>query len=65
MMSAKLPKWVSNASTYPIRFCKYGDVCNICEEKIWVAQKYYDGGYGRRAHILCAPKPTAATKGDS
>ena len=39
---------------YPIRTCKSVHGCEICKGDITYGQKYYDGGYGRRAHDLCA-----------
>lgn len=38
---------------YPIRVCRYSHECDVCEEKIAMGEKYYDGGYGRRAHWDC------------
>jgi len=31
----------------------YPHVCAICLKDIEVGERYYDGGYGRRAHIDC------------
>ena len=39
---------------YKIRTCKSLHHCEICNGDITLDQKYYDGGYGRRAHDLCA-----------
>lgn len=41
---------------YPIRTCQSLHCCDICGESITLGQKYYDGGYGRRAHVDCAGK---------
>lgn len=41
-------------SKYPVRTCKSLHGCEICHQDITYGQKYYDGGYGRRAHDLCA-----------
>lgn len=29
-------------------------ICKLCGEAIKVGQYYYDGGFGKRAHKLCA-----------
>jgi hypothetical protein len=39
---------------YPVRTCKSTHECAFCESGITLYQEYYDGGYGRRAHCLCA-----------
>ncbi len=41
-------------SQYPVRMCLSLHHCEICNKDIIYADKYYDGGYGRRAHKLCA-----------
>lgn len=42
---------------YPLRHCNSLCFCQICEKDIVWNQRYYDGGYGRRAHILCVAAP--------
>lgn len=41
-------------SKYKLRTCKTLHFCVICEGRIDYGQRYYDGGYGKRAHDLCA-----------
>lgn len=41
-------------TTYKTRTCKSLHYCAICKGRIEYGQKYYDGGYGKRAHDLCA-----------
>lgn len=38
---------------YPIRVCHSCHGCEICRLNIYAGQKYYDGGYNRRAHVEC------------
>ncbi len=38
---------------YPIRGCNSLHFCEVCQKDITMAQQYYDGGYGRRAHVEC------------
>ena len=38
---------------YPIRTCRSLLGCDPCGESITLGQAYYDGGYGRRAHVAC------------
>lgn len=38
---------------YPIRKCYALHGCRICGKDITLYQNYYDGGYGRRAHVKC------------
>ena len=38
---------------YPKRRCQTMHVCQICKKPIHTLEKYYDGGYGKRAHIQC------------
>lgn len=35
------------------RTSSYGDGCIVCFQDIEPGEQYYDGGYGRRAHISC------------
>lgn len=39
---------------YPVRRCYTRHECAICNEAITLGQVYYDGGYGKRAHLACA-----------
>lgn len=45
---------MSDYTKYKLRTCQSMHFCEICTQKIEYGQKYYDGGYGRRAHDLCA-----------
>jgi len=47
---------------YKIRTCRYLNSCMLCEQDIRSGEQYYDGGYGRRAHVECVKK-ARATKG--
>ena len=38
---------------YPIRYCLWLNHCRLCGKNIANGQKYYDGGYRRRAHYEC------------
>jgi len=38
---------------YPVRVCLYSHECRICKGPIVASEKYYDGGYSRRAHVDC------------
>ena len=38
---------------YKLRTCRTLHYCNICGEHIRDGQKYYDGGYDKRAHEKC------------
>ena len=40
---------------YPRRFCKYLNYCAVCNQDIKEGEEYFDGGYGRRCHVKCAP----------
>jgi hypothetical protein len=42
-----------NWEKYKIRTCQSIHECALCGEQIDYGFKYYDGGYGRRAHVLC------------
>lgn len=39
---------------YPLRTCLTMHECRLCDGTIWLAEEYYDGGRGRRAHKKCA-----------
>jgi hypothetical protein len=45
-----------NYEKYPIRTCRTMHLCCICKNNIMNSQKYYDGGYHRRAHLNCVNK---------
>lgn len=51
---ARLP-WLS----YPLRTCRSLHHCEVCGRDILNGQKYFDGGYSRRAHESCIGKPVS------
>jgi hypothetical protein len=41
-------------SHFKARTCRlYWHICAVCCKRIEPGERYYDGGYGRRAHIDC------------
>lgn len=38
---------------YRRRRCYSSHACCLCPEEITIGQEYFDGGYGRRAHVVC------------
>lgn len=38
---------------YPARVCNSLHYCRICDGDILLGESYYDGGYGKRAHVIC------------
>ena len=38
---------------YRVRVCRTLHECCLCSRGISLGEVYYDGGYGRRAHVLC------------
>lgn len=42
-----------NYRKYKIRTCLSSHHCNLCTYPIKLGERYYDGGYDRRAHVLC------------
>lgn len=41
---------------YPLRTCRWQpglSKCEVCESDIKTGERYFDGGYGRRAHESC------------
>ena len=38
---------------YPIRTCYSLHHCEVCRKDITLGQRYFDGGYSRRAHVTC------------
>ena len=40
---------------YPKRVCYSMHHCEVCDKTIHASEVYYDGGYGRRCHVECAP----------
>ena len=53
VMATKKP---INWQGYRIRKCMSLHTCAICGKDITYLQRYYDGGYGTRAHTTCADK---------
>ena len=45
---------MSDYTKNKIRTCKTLHFCELCKGRIEWGQRYYDGGYGKRAHDLCA-----------
>lgn len=37
----------------PIRTCYTMHECFLCKKTISCGERYYDGGYGKRAHYAC------------
>jgi hypothetical protein len=46
-----------NWRKYKVRTCLSSHECRICGKDICLGDQYYDGGYGRRAHVDCAGLP--------
>ena len=44
-------------STKPVRCCQSMHECCVCMGTIRLGQFYYDGGFGRRAHVECIVNP--------
>lgn len=42
-------RWIDR----PIRTCRSLHHCAVCDKPISLGQRYFDGGYGRRAHESC------------
>jgi len=42
---------------YRARLCNSLHFCEVCQKSITFGQSYHDGGYGRRAHTTCVPRP--------
>ncbi len=38
---------------YKIRTCLTMHECSVCRKQIRLGDRYFDGGYGYRAHVLC------------
>ena len=38
---------------YPLRTCRWMNMCRLCKETIAAGEQYYDGGYNRRFHKRC------------
>lgn len=38
---------------YRVRRCRSLHHCEVCGRDIYGGERYYDGGYGRRAHEKC------------
>lgn len=52
-MSKRGPRRPIGFRAYRLRTCRYMNECAICGETIACGERYYDGGYGRRAHEKC------------
>lgn len=63
-MSEQREKWKPpDYGKYPVRVCRSLHFCQKCAQSITLGQEYHDGGYGRRAHVKCAPEaPCKTTK---
>jgi hypothetical protein len=46
-------KLIHSLSRKATRVCRTLHECALCDKKIVQGQEYYDGGYGRRARVLC------------
>lgn len=55
---------VVDFSRYPIRQCQSLHFCQKCGKDILLGQLYFDGMYGRRAHVECLPAPEKAPAPD-
>jgi hypothetical protein len=51
-----------NWAKYPVRQCRYLDHCEFCGNDIKAGEMYRDGGYSRRAHVVCTPNPTVGAE---
>jgi len=40
-------------SAYPVRQCNSLHTCALCALPIRMGDHYSDGGYGKRAHVVC------------
>lgn len=38
---------------YPRRTCRTLHHCKLCDTHITLGEAYFDGGYGKRAHVEC------------
>jgi len=45
---------------YPVRQCRTMHTCRLCRRRIDDGGFYYDGGYGKRAHVGCVRDLVAA-----
>lgn len=45
---------MTDYTKYKVRTCNTLHFCAICGGRIEYGHRYYDGGYGKRAHDLCA-----------
>jgi hypothetical protein len=43
-------------SHYRLRTCYSLHSCNVCEEDIRMGQRYFDGGFRKRAHEHCVER---------
>jgi hypothetical protein len=49
-----------NWRKYRVRTCYTMHFCEICRNAISLGEIYFDGGYGRRAHVECVEKQEGA-----
>lgn len=47
----------------PKRVCRTMHECCLCGETIHNRHEYFDGGYGRRAHVECVRKRILEAEG--
>lgn len=41
---------------YPLRVCRWLNHCRLCDGEIRGGERYFDGGYKRRAHERCVQR---------
>lgn len=42
-------RWIDR----PLRVCRTLHHCSVCSKDITIGQRYFDGGYSKRAHEAC------------
>jgi len=53
-LKGKTPEEViQKLRSYKVRTCIYLNECCWCGKAIRAGEQYFDGGYGRRAHVNC------------
>ena len=50
LVDKPIEEWLK-LTKYPVRVCRWVHECILCDIKIRTGDQYYDGGYGKRAHI--------------